>query len=68
MYICLHVCRQTYIGIYVCMYVHKYTYCTHTYVVMDKCMCTCMYVYVYMLYGCTYYVGVLADVHDSVYV
>ena len=34
-------------GIYVYMYVHKYTNYRHTYVAMDQCV----YVYAYILYG-----------------
>ena len=36
-------------GIYVCMYVHKYIYSKNTYVVMDECMVSphlfmCLYI------------------------
>ena len=66
-YMCMSVCMYVYIyqqicmDIYVCMYVYKYTYYTHPYIVMmNECMCTCMYVYVCMLYGCIHscmYIG-----------
>ena len=36
--------------IYMCKYGHKYTYYTHTNVVMDECMYMHMCMYLYMLY------------------
>ena len=66
---CTHVCIYMYQQMYICMqnypyiphqcinlgiYVHKYTYYTHTYVVMDECIyvhmyvCACLYKYVFI--------------------
>ena len=45
----MHICRHICIGIYVCMHIHKYTYYTHTYVVMDECMYGHMYVDIYAI-------------------
>ena len=48
-YAYVYVCRKTCMGMYVCMYIHKYTYCTPTYVVMNECvsvhmyLCVCVY-------------------------
>ena len=45
--------RQICMGIYLCMYGHKYTYYTQPYVVMHECIHVhSMFGYVYMLYGC----------------
>ena len=52
MHICIHIWRQTCMGIYVFLYVHNYTYYTHRHVVMDVCMYVHMYGYVFMLHGC----------------
>ena len=64
MHLCIYLCSQT-VYMYehtsntnmhaksLYMYVNKYTYYLHTYIVMDECKYeTCLYVYVYMLYGC----------------
>ena len=71
--ICIHVHWQTCMGIYVYMYVHKYTY--HTYICMDESKYAFMYVYVYMLYKCLHlgmyiedYTSVLCAVHAGMHI
>ena len=52
---CIHVYRQKCMGIGICMYVHKYTYYTHMYIVMDKCILADIYESVFVcIYECMY--------------
>ena len=48
MQVCICICRQSDMGISVCMYIHRYTYYTYTHVVMDEYMYVHMYVCMYI--------------------